>query len=175
MEGLEGTAASARLTPEQKEWRRQRAVALKAAGWKQKDIATALGVTEGAVSQWLKRAETGGGIEALKRRKAPGGTFRIPRQEVLSRLPELLSVEGGATAYGFIGAHWTAERVGVVIAETWGVSYHRSHVSRLLVQAGLSSQLPQLRAAQRDEAAIELFKRREFRRLKKGRGGQAGS
>jgi transposase len=170
-----GSQEVVRLTPEQKEWRRQRAVALKASGWKQRDIAAALGVTEGAVSQWLRRAAEGGGAEALRRRKAPGGKFRIPRREVLSRLPELLSVEGGATSYGFIGDHWTADRVAVVIEETWGVRYHRSHVSRLLAQAGLSSQLPQLRAAQRDEAAIELFKRREWKRLKRGQDEQAGS
>jgi transcriptional regulator with XRE-family HTH domain len=34
-------------------------------GWKQKDIAEALGVTKGAVSQWLKRAREGG-IDALR-------------------------------------------------------------------------------------------------------------
>lgn len=38
---------------------------LKEKDWKQKDIAEALGVTEGAVSQWLKRAREGG-REALK-------------------------------------------------------------------------------------------------------------
>ena len=172
---MDSRDSSTRLTPDQKEWRRRRAIALKADGWKQKDIAVALGVTQGAVSQWVKRAGAGGGAEALKRRKAPGGRFRLPRQEVLSRLPELLLIEGGATAYGFIGEHWTADRVAVVIEETWGVRYHRSHVSRLLVQARLSAQLPQVRAAQRDEAAIDLFKQREWKRLKKGQGEQAES
>src|SRR5574341_498033 len=43
-----------------REMRRLRAWELKRKGWKQKAIAEALGVSEGAVSQWVKRAEAGG-------------------------------------------------------------------------------------------------------------------
>jgi len=39
-----------------KERRRFHALKLKHKKWKQKDIATALNVSEGAVSQWLKTA-----------------------------------------------------------------------------------------------------------------------
>src|SRR6266852_1881945 len=44
--------------PKKADWRaerRKRAWKLKEEGWQQKDIAIALGVSEGAVSQWLKR------------------------------------------------------------------------------------------------------------------------
>ncbi|HEY1352704.1 MAG TPA: helix-turn-helix domain-containing protein, partial [Ktedonobacteraceae bacterium] len=40
-----------------REGRRMRGWELHEAGWKQKDIAAALGVSEGAVSQWLKKAK----------------------------------------------------------------------------------------------------------------------
>ena len=50
-----------------REYRRQRAWELKQAGRKQKDIAAALGVSEGAVSGWVKQARQGG-VEALGRR-----------------------------------------------------------------------------------------------------------
>jgi len=170
---MEATAsaefARPKLTPEQREWRRLRAWELLAAGWKQKDIAQALGVSTGAVCQWVKRAKQGGGADALKRRKAPGGKQRVARAELVRRLPEL--VEEGAEAFDFIGAHWTIERVRVVIQETWGVWYHPSHVHRLLHLAGLSVQKPEVRAAQRDEVQIEQFKRREWKRLKRGHGG----
>jgi predicted transcriptional regulator len=43
-----------------REGRRRRAWELKEAGWKQQDIAAALGVTPGAVSQWLSRARQRG-------------------------------------------------------------------------------------------------------------------
>jgi Homeodomain-like domain len=41
-----------------REGRRLRAWQLYEQGWKQKDIAVALGVTEGAVSQWMSQAFT---------------------------------------------------------------------------------------------------------------------
>jgi DDE superfamily endonuclease/Homeodomain-like domain len=44
-----------------REGRRLRAFELKEQGWKQKQIAQALGVTEGAVSQWMKRQRKGSG------------------------------------------------------------------------------------------------------------------
>jgi putative transposase len=162
------------LTPEQKEWRRLRALELKTAGWKQKDIAAALGVTTGAVCQWVKRAEEGGdsGREALRRRKAPGGkaTEKLPRPHLLAHLTRLLesAPQEGAEAFGFIGKQWTLSRVQVALAETLGVLYHRSHVHRLLRQAGFTPQLPETKATQRDEERIKEFRGREWRRLKRG-------
>ncbi len=44
--------------PRKADWReerRKRAWNLKEQGWRQKDIPVALGVSEGAVSQWIKR------------------------------------------------------------------------------------------------------------------------
>jgi transposase len=40
--------------------RRLRAWELKQQGWNQREIANALGVSEGAVSQWMKRVHEGG-------------------------------------------------------------------------------------------------------------------
>ena len=51
-----------------KEARRLRAWALVQQGWKQKDAAAALGVTKGAVSQWVSQARQGG-VAVLRRRK----------------------------------------------------------------------------------------------------------
>jgi predicted transcriptional regulator len=48
--------SKAELSREGQEWRRLRAWELWQQGWKQKDIATALGVTKGAESQWIKRS-----------------------------------------------------------------------------------------------------------------------
>jgi transposase len=60
--------------------RRRRAWESKEAGWKQQDIAVALGVTAGAISQWLKRAREHG-VKALRRHPAPGrqpGYLHVP-------------------------------------------------------------------------------------------------
>src|SRR5579883_1836287 len=104
------TTSSKRMV-DLREWRRFRAWELAQHGWKQRDIATALGVTEGAVSQWLKRAREGG-TESLRRRIAPGPPHRLTEPQ-RAELPALLAK--GAEACGFRGNVWTAPRVAPVI------------------------------------------------------------
>ncbi len=73
-----------------------RAVELKAKGWKQQDIAEALGVSKGAVSQWLTAAQEGG-PEALGGRKGGGPKPRLSDSQV-NQLPQVLQpgVDTGA-------------------------------------------------------------------------------
>ena len=52
-----------------REGRRLRAFELKERGWKQTHIADALGVSEGAVSQWMKRAREKG-VQDLRHKRA---------------------------------------------------------------------------------------------------------
>src|SRR4051812_17305232 len=96
-----------------REGRRLRAFELWHKGWKQKAIAEALGVTEGAVSQWLARAQEG--PQALRKRNIPGAPPRLAPQHK-ARIPELL--QQGAPAFGFVGDVWTCARVGEVIRRT---------------------------------------------------------
>lgn len=132
------------------EWRRLQAWRLHQAGWTGRAIAQALGVTEGAVSQWLKRAREQGAA-ALHHRMPPGPTPKLTAEQ-RAQLPALLA--HGAEAYGFLGDVWTTKRVATVIEREFGVRYHPAHVSRLLRQIGWSVQKPIHRATQRDEAAI---------------------
>jgi transposase len=148
-----------------REGRRLRAWELKEQGWRQQQIADALGVTKGAVSQWMKRGREGG-VESLKRRVATGASPRL-REEQRAKLPELLA--RGAPAYGFRGDVWTCERVAEVIRKEFGVLYHPAHVSRLLKKARVSLQKPERRANQRDEEAIKRWKEERWPELKKGR------
>jgi transposase len=148
-----------------REGRRLRAYELKQQGWKQAQIADALGVTEGAVSQWMRRAREEG-VEGLRHKPPPGATPRLSKHE-RARLPELLAQ--GAQAHGFRGDVWTCERVARVIRKEFGVSYHPAHVSRLLKALRQSLQKPQRRANQRDEEAIERWKEERWPSLKKGR------
>lgn len=151
---------------DQYEWRRLRAWALHQEGWTGQRIAAALGVTAGAVSQWLKRARVEG-TDALKRRVAPGPTRRLtPAQR--EHLPTLLA--HGAEAYGFLGAVWTTPRIATVIQREFAVKYHPAHVSRLLRSLGWSPQMPRTRATQRDEAAITTWTQERWPDLKKSRG-----
>lgn len=102
------------------EWRRLRAWALHQEGWSGRAIAAALGVTPGAVSQWLKRAREGG-AQALAHRMPPGSPSRLtPEQK--AQLVRLL--EQGAEAHGFLGDVWTTKRVAALIQRAFGIRYH---------------------------------------------------
>jgi transposase len=150
-----------------REGRRLRAFELKQEGWSQQQIAEALGVSKGAVSQWMKRAPQGG-VQALKRQPAPGALPRLS-EEQRAKVAELL--ERGAEAHGFRGDVWTCERVAIDDPQrVWGQLSSVSHVSRLLKALRQSLlQKPQRRANQRDEEAIERCKEQRWPSLKKGR------
>jgi len=148
-----------------REGRRRRAWELKEQGWKQSAIAAALGVTPGAVSQWLKRAREGG-VGALRRRPAPGPTPNLTAEQ-LAQIPDLL--DRGAEAYGFRGQVWTCKRVAEVIRRTFGVAYHPAHVNRVLHALHHSVQRPVERAAQRDAAAIVAWWQERWPVLEKKR------
>jgi transposase len=145
------------------EARRLRAWKLFQKGWKQSDVAEALGVTRGAVSQWISKARKGG-VQALRRRKPPGGPSKLSDKQ-LALLPELLNQ--GPSAFGFCGEIWTRRRVAQVMEREFGVAYDPSQVGRILKGCGFSLQKPAVRAAQRDEDAIGTWRERRFAELKK--------
>ena len=140
-------------------------------GWTQTRIAAALGVTQGAVSQWLTRARVGGGVEALRRRPAPGRRAALT-QEQQGQIEALLA--RGAEAFGFRGDVWTTPRVAALLKRLFGVRYHPAHVSRLLRRLGLSVQKPILRARERNEAAIQAWHEERLPAIKKKRGVRGG-
>lgn len=141
-----------------KEGRRLRAFDLVEQGWKPTRVAEALGVTRGAVSQWLARARAGG-REALRHRPPPGKTPALSAEQ-RARLPGLLAQ--GAEAYGFIGEVWTTPRVATVIRREFGVTHHPAHVSRILGSIRWSVQKPILRATQRNEVAIATWREEQW-------------
>ena len=146
-----------------REARRWRAWELYQKGWKQAAIAEALGVTRGAVSQWITKAKTDG-REALRSRKGGGPKPRLSANQ-LNQLGRLLAK--GAEHFGFRGDVWTRKRVALVIKQTFGVSYSQAHIGRILDKIDWSCQKPMQRASQRDEAAIERWRTEKWLELKK--------
>jgi transposase len=138
------------------------ALALKQQGWKQRDIATALGVTKGAVSQWLA-AERADGRDGLLAHPRPGPRPKLAPEKV-RLIPDFLW--HGPEAYGFPGEVWTCDRVADVLWEEFDVSYSRSQVSRILKRLGWTPQIPIIRAIQRDEEAIERWRVESWPALK---------
>lgn len=146
-----------------KEERRKRAWTLYQTGWKQKDIAEALGVTQGAVSQWIKRGKEGGEAGLAEQPKS-GAPLRLSAAD-RQKLPGLL--ERGAESFGFRGDLWTCARVSKLIEGEFGVKYHPAHVSRILKDLGWTPQKPIRRAKQRKEAEIQHWKEVRWPELRK--------
>jgi transposase len=145
--------------------RRRHAWQLKPQGWSQRQIAVALGVSEGAVSRWMTRARTGG-PEALRPRRHPGAARRLA-PEPLARLPDLLP--RGADTYGLRGQVGTRGRVAAIIRLECGLGYQPGHVGRLLKALRWSPPKPARRARQRDEVAMARGRQQTWPALKKGR------
>jgi transposase len=137
-----------------REWRRLQAWRLKQRNWKQCDIATALNASEGAVSQWLATARRDG-INALRSHPSPGHPAKLTLAQ-RRLIPDFLW--HGPEAYGLRGEVWTCARVAQVIAEEFGVRYHKGHVARLLAALCWTPQVPITRAIQRDEQEIQRWR-----------------
>jgi len=124
-----------------------------------------VGSSQGSVSRWQKLA--GEGDAGLDLKPHPG------RPRCLSEAQEHelgLLLSKGARAYGWQNDLWTCPRVKFLIEQNFGVEYHVDHVRKILVQRlGWTSQKPDLRARERNEDEIELWRRVDFPRLKKRR------
>lgn len=141
-----------------------RALELKQLGWKQRAIAAALGVTEGAVSQWLAAARHGGRDAVRSHLDHRGMTPKLTAEQV-RLIPDFLW--HGAESYGFRGDVWTCERVAGVLYEEFGIAYSKSQVSRLLKRLGWTPQVPITRAIQQDHEAIERWRVESWPALQK--------
>jgi transposase len=144
-----------------REWRRFQALHLKSQGWRRREVAEALSVTERSVNRWF----------TISRDHGPDGLLSSPipgRPPALSpaqrrMIPEFLW--HGPEAYGFRGVLWTCGRIARVIEEEFGIAYDKGHVSRLLGQLQWTPQMPIRRATQRDEAAVERWRTETWPRL----------
>lgn len=152
------------LTASAEEWRRRQAAELRKKGWTLSAIAAALGVTAGAVSQWLKAVEKDGEQALLSGRSRTGRRPKLTPEQT-ARLLTLLSA--GAQELGHIGERWDGKRVAALIRREFGVSYLPSNIPRLLRRLGWSAQKPQVLARQRDEEQIAQFKA-DWHGVKKG-------
>ncbi|MFN8466395.1 MAG: IS630 family transposase [Caldilineaceae bacterium] len=146
-----------------REYRRMRVWEMHQQGYKQYEIAAALGLTPSAVSRIIARGKEGG-VAALQHHKPPGRPAQLSAEQRQQLLAELAQ---GAEAHGFAGDVWTTERIAQFIVQRFGVKYHRDYIGPLLRQLGWSPQRPVVRASQRDEAAIAQWVEVTWPELKK--------
>jgi putative transposase len=146
-----------------KEQRRWRALELKRDGWTHEEVAEVLGVTKGAVSQWMKRVADEG-EHSLSARPHKGATPKLTAEQK-QLLPDFLS--HGTEPYGFRGEFWNSLRVRELIRREFNVTYHKNHIPRLLRELGWTPQKPLERATQRDETRIAQWREEVWPILKK--------
>jgi len=151
-----------RMSPEEVEARRARAVKLFKRGFTQSEVARRLKVSRQSAMRW-RRAYESGGMEALRSRKR-GRPSRLSEKQMEKLERALLQ---GAKAHGWSSEIWTLKRIGIVLHRLHGVSYHAGHLWRVLGSMGWSPQRPATRARERDEDAIEGWKKHDWPRLKK--------
>jgi transposase len=148
------------------EARRLRAVDLLRDGKSNTEVARLIGVDVSSVKRW-KRALAEGGVAALAAKPNRGRPPRLTLEQ-MKALSSL--VRAGAQAAGFFTDLWTCRRVAQAIRDRFGVTYHPDHVGRILHGLGFSQQKPQRRARQRDEVAIERWRKHDWKRIKKRAG-----
>ena len=145
------------------ERRRLQAMMLLEQGYCQSEVARRVGVTPGAVSQWVK-AYRRDGPDALKAKVHLGPKPKLSKPQ-MQRLEKLLLK--GATHHGFATELWTLARIVELIRNHFGVTYDPSGVWHLLRRMGWTCQKPERRARERNEQAIVAWRKENWPRIKK--------
>ena len=155
------------------EWDRVRTIAANMldAGEAPAVVARHPGVAAQTVRQW-RRAYRAGGRAALRSARPTGRPAKLTpgRREALAGL-----LERGPAACGFAGKYlWTQRLIADLIAREFGVAYHHDHVGVVLKAMGFTHQKPARRAAERDGARVEAWRREAWPALLKKAATPAG-
>lgn len=143
--------------------RRVRAGRMLLAGRTPAQAAAAVGVARQTVYTW-KAVLDEGGIDALRDIPTRGRPARLDDEQLRALARVLLQ---SPTEHGFGTELWTLKRVGVVVQRMFGVEFSLSQIWRILGGLGFSVQKPERRALERDEDAVQTWKRKTWPALKK--------
>jgi transposase len=127
------TAEQSVLTRDEMESRRLMAAQELQTGLSQSQVARKFGVSRTTASRW-NRALTGKGVEALRKRRAPGRPSRLAADQ-LAGVTELY--QAGPRSAGFDTDRWTTVRFADAILAKFGIRYDPDHVGRIMHRLGL--------------------------------------
>jgi transposase len=148
---------------DQLEERRLKAAKLFDRGLSQSEVARQLQVHRQSVNRWHQSWKEQG-AKALKK---AGRAGRKPRLQP-AQLEQIRSgLKEGPESLGYETSLWTTERVADLIEQRTGHKFHPGHVWRILRSLGWSCQRPVGRATQRNEPAIQRWKRMRWPEIKK--------
>ena len=102
-------------------------------GLSQSQVARKFGVSRTTASRW-HRALNGRGLEALRKRRAPGRPSRLNGDQ-LTGVAEIYRL--GPRAVGFETDRWTTARFAEAIFARFAVKYDPDHVGRIMHRLGL--------------------------------------
>ncbi|MDK2014773.1 IS630 family transposase [Deinococcus sp. 43] len=127
----------------------------------QQAIAQHFGVSVHTVSNWKKRLKRTGSLQATVTTGRPSRLTATQLEQVRTLLRE------GALHHGFPDPTWSTRRVADLIGRHFDVWYHPDHVRRMLRQLGFTPQMPDGRAAERNELRIASWKEQVAPELEK--------
>ena len=150
-------------SPQDLEKRRRKVIGLLQQKLSLHEIARRIGCHPSSVLRW-RDAWRRGGSAALKATPASG---RPPLLTAKQKKKLVVLLSQGAMVHGYRTELWTTQRIAELIEQRFGVKYHRNHVGKLLHQLGWSHQKPERRAIERNEVAIERWKKVVWPAVKK--------
>ena len=151
-------------TPQQLEKRRRLAIQMLKAGKTPAAVARAVSASRSSVQRWQALYRQAG-AKGLNPKPIPGRPPGLSAKQKV-RLERLLLK--GAVDAGYATELWTLDRITQQMWKQFGLRYHPGHVWRVLRSMGWSSQKPERRPIQRDEAAIRHWRRYRWPWIKKG-------
>jgi transposase len=102
-------------------------------GLTQSQVARKFGVSRTTASRW-HRALDGRGVEALRKRRAPGRPCRLSADQVAG-VTEIY--KAGPRAAGFDAERWTTVKFAEAIRARFAIVYDPDHVGRIMHRLGL--------------------------------------
>ncbi|MFF4342944.1 winged helix-turn-helix domain-containing protein [Kitasatospora sp. NPDC001540] len=128
------------------------------------EVAAALRVSERSVERW-RRAWRKSGEAGVLSKESPGRPWLSEAQ--ITRLEREL--ERGPLAHGWADQRWTLARIKTLIGRLFHVAYTVEGTWRLLKRHGWSWQQPARRAIERDDEAVEVWKKETWPRVRASR------
>jgi len=153
----------ASLSREQREKVRFKAAKLFKKNIPQAEIARRLKVTPAAVNYWhIDWKEHG--EKGLKSKGHPGFKSKLSMEDRKAFKRAILK---GPLTYGYETNFWTLSRLSAVMKKVTGIKFSDVWTWHIVRDLGFTPQKPQVRAAERDEAAIKAWKEKRLPGLKK--------
>ena len=122
-----------------------------------------MGVARQTAYTW-KAVLDEGGINPLRAVPSRGRPARLDEAQLQALGRVLLQ---RPSKHGFGTELWTLKRVGVLIEQRYGVKFGQTQIWRIPGGLGFSVQKPERRAIERDEQAVQTWKRKTWPALKK--------